>query len=721
MKYNPKYIIIIVLGFYFSVSLNIYSQNNKVVSELSNKLYNVSDSLKIEIYLKLIWETRNSNPLKSITYGKKAIKLSEQYKDYKNLSKAYSFTGVAYRNMGNYPLAFKNYQKGLKISEKYSLKEQRCYALINIGNLYLLQNDTKNALLHLNKALETGQNIKHENIKSYCYLNIGKVYFEEKKYKQSLTCQKKALSIRKKQNNIEGQAVCYKNIGDIYEKQANYTFAKKNYKKSLNLLDKNNDKDLYANVLYKLSIIFLKQNNIKKAENYAYMSLALSKKLKNKKMIKNAYSILIKIFESKKEYDKANIFLKIIIDFNDSIYNEKLIKKLISLEYDKKQLENNNKIKVLKKQKRIQGLQIKENKLIKYLQSLIIVFFIILILIGIYITYSIRKKSLQLQKQKKEIESQNKKILNSHEQINSQKEVLSKLLEKQEDINNKLFAESIKVEQKNIEIGEYNNQIKLQKEEIEHIYNYTKKGINYAYTIQKALLPTNEVIESFFKESFLIFNPHSKISGDFYFVNSISNYRVFAVGDCTGHGVAGGFLTILGITFLHEIINYKQITTSSEILEELRRRVKKIFVTFGNKNENGMDITLCVYNTKTNILQFSAAHNPLVIVSKNKLTVYKATRSPIGFYPREKEFTTTEIKLYENDKIYLLTDGYQDQYGGKLDRRIKTKGVYNILKTISHLPLKKQKNILEEYYNNWKGNNIQIDDVTILGINWNKF
>ncbi len=175
-------------------------------------------------------------------------------------------------------------------------------------------------------------------------------------------------------------------------------------------------------------------------------------------------------------------------------------------------------------------------------------------------------------------------------------------------------------------------------------------------------------------------------------------------------------MTMLGITFLHGIIKRSEAKKVGEILNLLRERIKEIFISSGKENLNGLDIALCVVDTETNILSYSGAYNPLYIIRENKLIEIKAVRNPIGFYPKEKKFITHKIQLHNNDMIYLFSDGYQDQFSAIKKRKFTKKRFKKLIEEICNLPTKEQKNILEERLQNWKGDTIQIDDITIMGV-----
>ena len=269
-----------------------------------------------------------------------------------------------------------------------------------------------------------------------------------------------------------------------------------------------------------------------------------------------------------------------------------------------------------------------------------------------------------------------------------------------------------------IKIITQSRQIIEEKEKIEMAHKDIISNIEYAKSIQAALLTSDKLIDTYFKDYFLLFKPKEQVSGDFYYINKINNHLIFAVADCTGHGVTGGFLTMLGITYLHEIVRQKEIVNADVVLNMLRQRIKSTFKTFGSENRNGLDIAFCVIDTDTNILQYAGAFNPLWIIRNNNLIEYKATRNPVGFYLRESEFENNIIQLQNEDKIYLFSDGYNDQVSEKTEKKYSKKQFKNLLFKNHKKDSASQKNELEKQLKTWQGNYEQIDDITILGVNW---
>jgi PAS domain S-box-containing protein len=243
------------------------------------------------------------------------------------------------------------------------------------------------------------------------------------------------------------------------------------------------------------------------------------------------------------------------------------------------------------------------------------------------------------------------------------------------------ITEKLKIEQ----------EIIRQKEAIEAAHKDITDSIYYAKTIQDSLLSGKDLIDLILFEYFLIFKPKFIVGGDFYYINKIEDRIIIAVGDCTGHGVPGAFMTILGITFLHDIVRKNKEMPANEILTKLRERVKNTFKSFGSENTNGLDIGFCLFDTSQNTLIFAGANIPVFIVRNNELQILEPTKNPIGFYLIEIPFEEKKIHLEENDMIYIATDGYYDQFGGEKNSKFSRKRFKQLLLKCSQCSLSDQK------------------------------
>ncbi|MCF6184913.1 MAG: SpoIIE family protein phosphatase [Bacteroidales bacterium] len=267
-------------------------------------------------------------------------------------------------------------------------------------------------------------------------------------------------------------------------------------------------------------------------------------------------------------------------------------------------------------------------------------------------------------------------------------------------------------------VRERTAEIMHQKEEIEEKNHHITSSIEYASRIQKALLPPEEFINKYLPDHFILFKPRDIVSGDFYWLKQVDNYIVYAAADCTGHGVPGAFMSMLGISFLNEIVSKHHVNKPSEILNELRKKIKSSLRQTGKDNESkdGMDIAVCVIDNEHMILSYAGAYNPLFIIRKGELKEIKATRNPIGIYLKEVPFENHEFKLEKGDVLYTFSDGFVDQFGGEKQSKFKSQNFKKILLEISDKSMKEQKAILDKTIIEWQGDAEQTDDIVIFGV-----
>lgn len=282
------------------------------------------------------------------------------------------------------------------------------------------------------------------------------------------------------------------------------------------------------------------------------------------------------------------------------------------------------------------------------------------------------------------------------------------------------------------EILKINKQLENRKEELqinlEVILDLNKQlkyknksitaSINYARRIQEAILPTDKKLSKVFDDYFVLYKPCEIVSGDFYWMHSSEHYEIIAAVDCTGHGVPGGFMSMLGYSMLNDVVQNNNQLKANEILNRLKEKLKESL----NQNAetadqaDGLDIALCLINREKKQIEFSGAYMPLTILRNNRLMHIKGDRMPIGRFVREiPTFTNHEITIEENDRFYLYSDGYQDQIGGVENKRFFSKNLKKQLLEIGDKPFNEQKQILDRNINDWKGKNQQMDDILVIG------
>ncbi|MCS6821532.1 MAG: SpoIIE family protein phosphatase [Microscillaceae bacterium] len=248
-------------------------------------------------------------------------------------------------------------------------------------------------------------------------------------------------------------------------------------------------------------------------------------------------------------------------------------------------------------------------------------------------------------------------------------------------------------------------------------------SIAYAMKIQEILLPSEDFIRNTLPECFVFYQPKDIVSGDFYWLKRVGDWIYVAAADCTGHGVPGALLSTIGITQLNEIVLLRNFTKVSEILDELRKRVVELFLQNDGERKinDGMDIAICGLSIETKVLHYAGADNGLYLFQnidgERKFIHIKPDKMPIGYHPNlHKPFTNHEIQLQQGDVFYLFSDGYTSQFGGDKNETLKTKRFKELLHCIHNEPMPKQKEIIEQTINQWKGNQEQTDDMLVLGV-----
>lgn len=259
------------------------------------------------------------------------------------------------------------------------------------------------------------------------------------------------------------------------------------------------------------------------------------------------------------------------------------------------------------------------------------------------------------------------------------------------------------------------------------IYSLTEQemqeSIRYAAIIQSALLPEKQLFSEYFPQSFILFIPRDVVSGDFYWFQKKQNRIIVVAADCTGHGVPGALMSVMGINFLQQIIAVS-IPFSNKILNQLREFVMKALRQEGYNpvRKEGMDMAVCVFDLEQEHIEFSGAITHLIYFKDNKLFRIKGDRMPVGASPIvEESFTRHIIPFSEIDSLYIFSDGYPDQFGGEVDKKLKYSGFKKILSEIQHLSGNDQYQALMNIHKKWKGSKDQTDDILVVGINIQSF
>jgi serine phosphatase RsbU (regulator of sigma subunit) len=344
-------------------------------------------------------------------------------------------------------------------------------------------------------------------------------------------------------------------------------------------------------------------------------------------------------------------------------------------------------------------------------QRMYIFYFVVLVLILVAFAIFIYRSYKLKHKINRELKEKNEAILERNEEITQQKEEIS--------------AQRDEIEEQRDKILTQNNEI--------------RDSIMYARRIQNAVLPLKENLDEILNDYFIFYLPRDIVSGDFYWAIKKDGKTILVVSDCTGHGVPGAFMSMLGVSFLNEIVAKSDLDDAAHILEELRTRVKTTLSQTGQNDEatddilsetrdsgvkDGMDMVLCIIDETNSKMQFAGANNPIYLIRDKDLIRYNPDKMPIGiFIGDNKPFTNNEIELKQNDNIYMFTDGFADQFGGDKGKKFNRKRLKELLIDISDKAMSRQKNYIKEAFYNWisdeneaEGRHAQVDDVLIFGL-----
>lgn len=278
-------------------------------------------------------------------------------------------------------------------------------------------------------------------------------------------------------------------------------------------------------------------------------------------------------------------------------------------------------------------------------------------------------------------------------------------------------------------------QVDNQRELIQHKNDEIMDSIRYAKRLQDAILPQRKEIKQSLQNHFIYFNPKDIVAGDFYWFEKVNHYTFFAVADCTGHGVPGAMVSVVCSNALTKVVLEESEYSPAKILDRSKEIIVDQFKKSGEKVNDGMDISLCRLDTKTNELEWAGAHNPLWIIRKSNkydetasnhiriedysdciLVEYKADKQPVGNFEYGKPFKNHSIKLETNDQLYLFTDGFADQFGGEKGKKYKSGALKKFLVKIKDVSPEKQEKLISEEFQRWKSNQEQIDDVCLMGV-----
>ncbi|MBI4645539.1 MAG: tetratricopeptide repeat protein [Bacteroidia bacterium] len=712
-------------------AVDFYEQSKRIYNEISDK----NGIAACTFNTGLVFYNQRNYP-DAISSFQHALKKYIALNDKKGVANCFSNIGNVYFMQGEYPMAIENYQKSLNIYEEFGDKKGIALCYNNIGGIHQKQGNLTKAADYFKKALKINEELGNKKGVAYCYNNLGLIIQMQGEYNSAVEHYLKAFEIDKEIGDEKDAAMCYANIGMIYFYQGNFEKATETYTQAYNLFKKTGDRQGEAIVLGNMAELYNtagdKSSNqsdgkiyYDKAVDCAESSLQLAQSINALNEIKFGYFSLSKAYQGLGDYKKSLEYHILYTNAKDSLYNIQKNKQIEVMEAryqtEKKQLEVDN----LNKEKALQSAELarKEEAMKKQrimIYSFVLGFIMIFIFsVLLYRQYHAKKKAnILLAKQNIEISQKNEKISHQRDEIQAQRDLVTR-----------------------------------QKDEITFIHKELTDSINYAKRIQQAMLP--DLVKCFtfakcetFIDYFVLFKPKDVVSGDFYWGTTVNKWIIFCVGDCTGHGVPGAFLSMLCISILNEIVKKEEVTKTSEVLNQTRKYIVESLHQRDISDDNmsnelsvkdGMDIALCAIEKPNGIdvqpyvstirLQFAGANNPLFLIQTFakqtfELKEIKGDKMPVAIHVKMEDFTEHIIELHKGDTLYLMSDGFADQFGGEKGKKFKAARLKELLLSVADKPMNVQKEIIETAIINWMsfinhetGHSFeQTDDITVMGL-----
>ncbi len=542
------------------------------------------------------------------------------------------------------------------------------------------------------------------------FLNkIAYLYWENELYDDAIKYFKESLELNKSGNNINAVKSLYYNIGLIYSDKEDYQNSLENINKGLELARQLNQKNaVYSGLMNKSTVLKNLNRNQESIENINE-ALAIAQELNSLKLVRTCYGMLAENYEIIGDSENTMKYFDLFASVDKHIKSEE-IKAIEEKSKEQVQRAHNERLQTEKTLSETSD-QLEETQ--KTLQE----------------TEEIKQQQkLTLDLKESTIREKEAALKYTRNIIFSTVFILLLII-----IFSVLLLRQFTAKKKaNILLEKQNEQISLQKAEIEaqrDLAHQQKKditdSIEYAKRIQNAVLPPLTFVKRNLPDHFILFKPRDIVSGDFYWMMNKDNKIIIAAADCTGHGVPGAFMSMLGTAFLNEIVNKitenKHIYSlqANEILNQLRNYIIDSLHQTGDNDESkdGIDIALCIIDSENHKLQFAGAHNPLYIIKNKKLEIIKGDRMPVSIHKHaDRSFTNHEIDIDENDVIYIFSDGYVDQIGGPKMRKFMSRNLQELLLKIHEKPMEIQKEILDQTFEEWKGDYFQLDDILVIGI-----
>ncbi|MFO8066609.1 MAG: tetratricopeptide repeat protein [Bacteroidales bacterium] len=627
----------------------------------------------------------------------KSLEIKLEIDDIKGIANSYNNIGGIYDVLGDYETALTNYQKSLDYSEEIGDRSLISVANTNLGSLYKIWERYDKALEYYKTSLALKKAINDKRGEANLVNNIGSIYDVLQEYQKSLFYYNQAKLLYEEIGDQSGLAVSYNNIGSIHEKTNNIPLAIKYHYKALDINEEIKSHSGITRAYLNLGKDYFKDKQYNKAMQYFQKCIDYDSEFKyTDNKITAIYDLALLYKEINQADNALNMFME-YMELKDSVFSEKKHKQITQMQT---RFETEKKIQEIENQKLIIDKQNLENRRQVIIRNFFVAGAIVLALLVILIFIGYRQKRL------------NNIIVN-------EKNLLL------EQANEEIRAQKDEIEAQHYTVIKQKNYIEKQKNKIDD-------SIKYAQHIQSALMLSEKNAKKLLKDFFVIFRPKEVVSGDFYWATKVKNRLILVVADCTGHGVSGALMSMLGISFLNEIVKSKEIINPAAILYELRKILIEAITQNDDKDmkREGMNVSLLSIDPDTMDCKWAGARSPLWILRQSYddnnqaqkfIEVIEPDNTSVAKHLKMKDFTCKEISISKGNRLFMFTDGIIDQFGGQEGKKFSKKKFNEIILKTSSESLAFQKEVLEKALDSWQNPDDkeyfeQVDDITVMGV-----
>jgi len=654
----------LLLGFCLAVcTLASKAQNLNIDSCLQVLKSSKEDTDKVILLGNIAWDISYQNLQKGIDYAQQSVDLAEKLQYETKYCRVYHVIGAIYSDMAEQGKALNYFLKAVTYGRQYNQQAELAFVYNSLGNFYTRQGEIRKGMSYYLQAVEAHQKAGSKKAIYTPYNNLSASYLKLNKMDSAIYYINLCVAFNEKNHDNYRLTNNYITLSEIYmnsrHKEKSLFYATKGVEAARGL----NDKYTLSRALSQKGNACFANSKDQESISSFIESMELAKETGDITTLQSAAILLSKVYETSGDFRNALVYYKEFKSYRDSTMNRENLEQMRSAEARYENEKKQKEIELLAEKQKRSAAESEKGRLYLYFAGAGILGLGVLLVL--------------------------------------------------------LFNNNRAKQKANQELESFNSRISEQKELVEEKNKEITDSINYAKRIQQSILTSDAYFKKYTRDSFILFKPKDIVSGDFYWALEHEGKFLVMTADCTGHGVPGAMMSMMGINFLNEIVNERRIESPAAVLNQLRKDIVKALNPEGSLTEtkDGMDCSFCRFDFVNKQLTYANANNHFYVIRKGELMVSNTSKMPVGAGHNDTEgFTEWTLGLQADDVVLTLTDGYADQFGGPKGKKFKYRQLEELLLAHAHLPMNEMKQKLNEAIERWKGAMEQVDDICIIGI-----